>query len=46
MVYVKPAMTSTLLLALVAIVFAPNNVKTISILLTYINVMMQIFEND
>ena len=31
MVYVKQAMTSTLLLALVAIVFTPNNVKTISI---------------
>ena len=31
MVYVKQAMTSKLLLALVVIVFTPNNVKTISI---------------
>ena len=51
MVYVKQAMTSTLLLALVAIGFTPNNVKTISIFignlaLTYISDMMQIFEND
>ena len=49
MVYVKQAMTSTLLLALVAIVFTPNNVKTISIS-SYSNLalsdMMQIFEND
>ena len=31
MVYVKQVMTSTLLLALVAIIFTPNNIKTISI---------------
>ena len=31
MVYIKQAMTLTLLFGLVAIVFTPNNVKTISI---------------
>ena len=50
MVNVKQAMTSTLLLALVAIVFTPKDVKTFyiysNLALTYINDMMQIFEND
>ena len=35
MVYVQQAMTSTLLLALVAIVFTPNYVKTISIFILH-----------
>ena len=51
MAYVKQAMTSTLLLALVAIVFTPNNVKTYfyiynNLALTNISDMMQVFEND
>ena len=37
MVYVKQAMASTLLLALVAIVFTPNNVKTISIFIVILH---------
>ena len=37
MVYVKQAMTSTLLLALVATVFTPTNVKTISIFIVILN---------
>ena len=37
MIYVKHAMTSTLLLALVAIVFTPNNVKTISIFIVILH---------
>ena len=36
-VYVKQAMTSTLLLALVVIVFTPNNVKTISIFIVILH---------
>ena len=52
MFYVKQAMTSTLLLALVAIIFTPYNVKIVSIFilnnfeLTYISNMLQIFDND
>ena len=33
----KQAMTSTLLLALVAIVFIPNNVKTISVFMVILH---------
>ena len=37
MVYVKPAMTSTLLLTLAAIIFTPNNVKAISIFIVILH---------
>ena len=37
MVYVKQAMTSTLRLAVVAIIFTPNNVKTISIFIVILH---------
>ena len=50
MVYVKQAMTSMLLLALVAIIFTPNKVKHFyiysNLALTYISDMLQIFNND
>ena len=36
----------TLLLALVAIVFTPNNVRTISIFIIYVSELMQISDND
>ena len=49
-VYVNQAMMSTLLLALVAIIFIPNNVKHFyiysNLALTYISDMLQIFDND
>ena len=50
-VYIKQAMTWTLLLVLVAIVFTPNNVKTFFYIYSnfapiYISDMLQIFEND
>ena len=51
MVYVKQAPASTLLLALVAIVFTPNNFRTFffiygNIALISLNDMMQMFDND
>ena len=44
MVYVKQAMTSKLLLALVSIIFTPNIYSNLA--LTYISDILQTFDND
>ena len=43
-VYIKQAMTSTLLLALVSIIFTPNIYSNLA--LTYISDMLQTFDSD